>query len=218
MERIQIRIRNVGTVQVMTDPDPGCPKTCGSRSRTPVSFPCPKSDGYKRKHFADPSISFRKICFKLHQSFPAAADNAGNVAGSAAAALNGTAIKAAAGAAGTAVGLATAGTSLASSPAMAAGAATAAGSGLAAGAAATAGSGLAAGAAATAGSGLAAGAAATAGAAVAAGSSLAVVESSKQSAVAVLKQTARQETSPSKSHLFTKIAAPFGSRGIRIVT
>jgi hypothetical protein len=144
-----------------------------------------------------------KINFKF---FPAAADNAGNVAGSAAAALNGTAIKAAAGAAGTAVGLATA----ASSPAVAAaGAAVTAGSGLASGAAATAGSGLAAGAAATAGSGLAAGAAATAGAAVAAGSSLAVVESSKQSAVAVLKQTARQETSPLKAPLFTKFAARY---------
>jgi hypothetical protein len=92
---------------------------------------------------------------------------------------------------------------------LAAGAAATAGSGLAAGAAATAGSGLAAGAAATAGSGLAAGAAATAGAAMAAGSSLAVVESSKQSAVAVLKQTARQETSPLKSPLFTKFAAQY---------
>jgi hypothetical protein len=129
--------------------------------------------------------------------FPAAADNAGNVAGSAAAALNGTAIKAAAGAAGTAVGLATAGSGLA------AGAVATAGSGLAAGAAATAGSGLAAGAAATAGSGLAAGAA------MAAGSSLAVVESSKQSAVAVLKHTARQETSPLKAPLFTKFAARY---------
>ncbi len=107
------------------------------------------------------------------------------MAGSAAAALNGTAIKAAAGAAGTAVGLATAGTSLASSPAVAAGAAV------------------------TAGSGLAAGAAATAGAAMAAGSSLAVVESSKQSAVAVLKQTARQETPPLKAPLFTKFASQY---------
>lgn len=137
----------------------------------------------------------------------AAAENAGSVAVSAAAAVNGAAIQTAVtGAAGTAAALNAAGSSASSGAAAAA-----AGSSLAAEGAALAASGAAA---VAAGSSLAA-----AGAAVAAGSSsVAVVETGKQSAVAVLKQTARDgvKYNPIDAGVFVEGGKVIGQNSIRV--